>query len=242
MVHLAYFVQINWIIYIDYVQLDSSIIIQYACLDYLFKLGGRTYPTLQSSILFSLGRIRKRKKITYDKFSNTYFLGHFLVEACIKTRLEEGGGAEDFQSILKSRTFPSFLGQRMASLFFASMRKHSSGCSRSPRLRKTLNLPPLLPSSFSLLYVEEKFEVPCKPCARNALKDYLKLGYEIFIEEIFSSFFFFFFLINLRRNHRRIFFFFHKFKRASKETLVDKKLKIYIERYIWETIVFLPVI
>lgn len=27
MVHLAYFVQINWIIYIDYVQLDSSIII-----------------------------------------------------------------------------------------------------------------------------------------------------------------------------------------------------------------------
>ena len=75
MVHLAYFVQINWIIYIDYVQLDSSIIIQYACLDYLFKLGGRTYPTLQSYILFSLGRIRKRKKITYDKFSTTYFLG-----------------------------------------------------------------------------------------------------------------------------------------------------------------------
>lgn len=83
---------------------------------------------------------------------------------------------------------------------------------------KHLTFPPLLPSSFSLLYVEEKkFEVPCKPCARNALKDYLKLGYEIFIEEIFSSFFFFFFLINLRRNHRKIggFFFFHKFKTSK---------------------------
>lgn len=218
MVHLACFVQINWIIYIDYVQLDSSIIIHNTLVSIICSNSAdvHTQHYNRPSCFRQEGFVNEKKLPTTN--SRLLIFQDVLVEACIKTRLEEGGGAEDFQSILKSRTFPSFLGQRMASLFFASMRKHSSGCSRSLRLRKTLNLPPLLPSSFSLLYVEEKkFEVPCKPCARNALKDYLKLGYEIFIEEIFSSFFFFFFLINLRRNHRKIggFFFFHKFKTSK---------------------------